>query len=85
MPPIEDCLPTLRATRATNRSGDVAVPAFRALLVGASDADRIARVDRGSAGAADRAHADLPSAVRAALDSPRASVADVLARLHTLR
>ena len=57
----------------------------RALLGGASDPDRVAHVDRGAAEAARRAAADLPQAFRRLLRDPDASVADVLARLHTIR
>lgn len=57
----------------------------RALLSGGADPDRVAHVDRGAAEAARRAATQLPPAFRRLLRDPDASVADVLARLHTIR
>ncbi|MEM0961875.1 MAG: type VI secretion system-associated protein TagF [Bacteroidota bacterium] len=87
--PTASAPPTLFWTSGPGRLvaffGDLAVPAFRALLVGASDTDRIARIDDGPAGDPARVLSDLPSDLHRALMHPNATVADILARLHTLR
>ena len=57
---------------------------FRALLTGTADTDRIAHVAAGSDNALSRSVSALPSAFRRLLRDPHRSVADVLARLHTL-
>ena len=58
---------------------------LRAMLGGTSDPDRVAHVDRGAARDARRAADQMTPAFRRLLRDPQASVADVLARLHTLR
>lgn len=57
----------------------------RAMLGGQSDPDRVAHLDREAARVARRAAVAFPSAFRTLLRDPDASVADVLARLHTIR
>lgn len=59
--------------------------AFRALLAGTPDPGRIAHVDGGPDAAVDRTASGLPPSFRRLLRDPRASVADVLARLHMIR
>ena len=61
--------------------GELGPAAFRALLTGTPNPDRISALDDGPASARVRAYAGLPYAVRAALDAPAASVSDVLDRL----
>ncbi len=58
---------------------------LRSLLGGGSDPDRVAHVDRGAAQAARGAADQMTPAFRKLLRDPRASVADVLSRLHTIR
>lgn len=65
--------------------GDVSAPAFRAILTGVPNSDRIVAVDEGPASAMVRAAARLPPALRAVLDHSNASVASVISRLHTVR
>ena len=66
-------------------SSALAASTFRALLTGVPDTDRIAHVADGSDKAVSRSASSLPSAFRKLLRDPRRSVADVLARLDTLR
>ncbi len=65
--------------------GDVSPAAFRALLTGVPNTDRIATLDDGPASARVRALSGLRSGIRTLLLDPEASVADVLDRLPSLR
>lgn len=63
---------------------DPAAATFRAMLGGRSDPDRVVHLDRDAPRAARRVADELSPAFRALLRDPDASVADVLARLHTI-
>ncbi|MGB3542519.1 hypothetical protein, partial [Rubrivirga sp.] len=65
--------------------GDVSPPAFRALLTGMPNTDRISALDAGPASARLRALDRLPHRVRSVLDDTAASIADTLDCLSTLR